>query len=107
VTLERHPAVVAEDLPRIYAFIARDDPAAAERVLEGVERTFEMLTRQPECGVPYRTRNPNLPRVRMLPVAGFDNDLVFYHVEAEVVRVLYVLHGARHLRRLFRREPRA
>lgn len=107
MTLERHPAVVAEDLPRLYAFIARDDPAAAERLLKGVALTFAMLTRQPECGVPYRTRNPNLPRVRMLPVTGFENYLVFYKLEAEVVRILYVLHGARHLQQLFRREPRA
>lgn len=54
--LERHSAVVAEDLPHIYAFIARDDPGAAERMLDAVEETFEQLTRQPKCGVVYRAR---------------------------------------------------
>ena len=38
---------------------------------------------------------------------GFPNYLVFYRIGAEAVRVLYVVHGARHLPRLFRREPRA
>lgn len=104
--IEPHAAVLAEDLPGIYAFIARDNPAAAERILEAVETTFDQLARQPECGVTYPTRNPNLRDVRMLPVNGFANYLVFYRIEAESVRVLYVMHGARHFPRLFRREPR-
>ena len=99
--LERHAAVIAEDLPHIYASVARDNPAAAERVLDAVEATFEQLTRQPECGVTYRSRDRNLPDVRMLPVIGFANYLVFYRIEAEAVRILYVVHGAacRHLAR--------
>ena len=106
MTLERHPAVVAEDMPRIYAFIARDDSAAAERMLDAVERTFEQLRQQPESGVRYRTTNHKVNDVRMLPVTGFENYLVFYRVEDEIIRILYLLHGGRHLRRLFRREPR-
>jgi plasmid stabilization system protein ParE len=43
----------------------------------------------------------------MLPVNGFPDYLLFYRLEAEAVRVLYVVHGARHLPRLFRSEPRA
>jgi toxin ParE1/3/4 len=106
VRLQRHPAVVAEDLPHIYASIARDNPQAAERVLDAVEATFEQLTRQPECGVTYKSRNRNLPDVRMLPVIGFANYLVFYRIEAEAVRILYVVHGARHLPRFFWQEQR-
>ncbi len=106
MTLERHLAVVAEDLPHIYAFIARDNPSAAERVLEAVEATFEQLRDQPNCGISYRTGKRELADVRMLPVAGFENYLIFYRVEEGAVRILYVLHGAQHLRRIFRREPR-
>lgn len=42
----------------------------------------------------------------MLPVTGFSNYLVFYRITGDVLRVLYIVHGARHLPRLFRREPR-
>ena len=105
--IEPHAAVLADDLPAIYAFIARDNPTAAEEVLNAVEATFEQLARQPECGVIYPTRNLQLQGVRMLPVNGFPNYLIFYRIEADAVRVLYVLHGARHLPRFFRREPRA
>lgn len=104
--IERHPAVIGDDLPGIYAYIARDNPAAAERVLDAVEATFAQIAEQPECGVPYPTRNLQMKAVRMLPVSGFNNYLVFYRVEGDAVRVLYVVHGARHLPRLFRRERR-
>jgi toxin ParE1/3/4 len=106
VTLERHPAVITEDLPDIYRSIASDNPPAAERVLDAVELTFAHLTRQPECGVTYRSRNRTLSDLRMLPVIGFTNYLVFYRIEAETVQILYVVHGARHLARFFRNEPR-
>lgn len=105
--IEPHAAVLADDLPAIYAFIARDDPAAVERVLAAVQATFDQLILQPECGVGYPARSAKLADLRMLPVNGFTNYLVFYRVEAEAIRILYVVHGARHLPRLFRRESRS
>jgi plasmid stabilization system protein ParE len=106
VRLERHPAVITDDLPGIYRSIARDNPTAAGRLLDSVEKTLAQLKRQPECGVAYRTRNHDLRDVRMLPVIGFTSYLVFYRIDVDAVRVLYVVHGARYLPRLFRREPR-
>jgi plasmid stabilization system protein ParE len=103
--IERHPAVLEEDLPGIYAHIARDSPAAADCLLNTVEEVFAQIAAQPEIGVLYPTRNPQMKDVRMLPASG--NYLVFYRVESNSVRVLYFVHGARHLPRLFRREPRA
>jgi toxin ParE1/3/4 len=106
VRLERHPAVITEDLPAVYRSIALDNPPAAERVLDAIELTFAQLARQPECGVTYRSQNRSLPDMRMLPVIGFANYLVFYRIEAEAVRILYVVHGARHLPRFFPRKKR-
>jgi toxin ParE1/3/4 len=104
--IERHSAVIEQDLPGIYAFIAKDDTAAAERVLDAVDKTFEQLAQHPDCGALYPTRNPKLKAVRMFPVIGFRDYLIFYRTEADSIRVLYVTHGARHLLRLFRRESR-
>ena len=104
--IKRHSAVVEEDLPDIYAFIAQHDPAAAERVLDAVEETLRQLAQHPDCGALYPTRNRKLQGLRMFPVSGFHNYLVFYRVETESIRILYVTHGARHLFRLFRRESR-
>ena len=55
----------------------------------------------------YRTRTATLQNIRMLPANGFPNYLDFYRIDEDAVRVLYVVHGARHLPRWFRREPRA
>jgi toxin ParE1/3/4 len=107
VKIERHPAVIGNDLPGIYAYIARDNPAAAEKVLEAIEGTFLQLTQQPLSGMLFRTRNSRLAGIRMLPVTGFENYLVFYRADAFSVRLLYVVHGARDLPRLSNREPRA
>lgn len=85
--LERHPAVVEQDLPEIYVFIAQDDPAAAERVLDAVEAAFSQLTRHPESGVVFPTRNPKLKRMRMLPLDGFPNYLIFYAIASESIRI--------------------
>jgi len=76
--IDRHSAVVEQDLPDIYTFIAEHDPAAAERVLDAVEETFRQLARHPDRGVPYATPNRKLRRLRMFPVSGFPNYLVFY-----------------------------
>lgn len=104
--IERHPEVIGEDLPVIYSFIAKDDVSAAERVLAAVGETFELLAREPEAGVSYQTRNSKLRGVKMIPVAGYRNYLVFYRVSAECVRILYVVHGARNLLRLFAERSR-
>ena len=104
--IKRHGAVIEDDLPAIYAYIAKDDRAAAERVLDAVEATLALLVSQPESGVLFRSQNPVLRGVRMIPVIGFNNYLVFYRVAEDAIRVLYVVHGARHLPRLFRRERR-
>ncbi len=72
-----------------------------------MQATFDQLSRQPESGVVYPARSPKLTGLRMLPVHDFANYLIFYRIELEAVRILYVVHGARHLPRLFRRETRS
>lgn len=69
-------------------------------------KPFGQLAQHPDCGVLYPTRNRKLQALRMFPVIGFPNYLVFYRVETASIRILYVTHGARNLFRLFRRESR-
>ncbi len=40
--IDRHSAVVHQDLPDIYGFIAERDSAAVERVFDAVEETTRM-----------------------------------------------------------------
>ena len=89
--IERHPAVIEDDLPGIYAYISRDNPSAAEAVLEAIATTLACIAAQPESGVLYSTRNPKINNLRMLPVSNFKNYLIFYRIQSDSIRVLYVV----------------
>ena len=82
-------------------YIAGDDPAAAERFLTAVERTFDTLARSPHIGAARTFANPLLQGVRMFPVTGFRNHLVFYRPVDTAVEIIRVLHAARDIEGLF------
>lgn len=78
-----------EDLIEIWLWIARDDPAAADRLLDAMEARFEQLARHPFSG-PAR---PDIaPGLRHLVAGAY---LILYRVEDENVFVVRVLHGRR------------
>ena len=106
--IEIHPSVQDPDLVEITASIARDNPAAARRVLQAVRRSFELVARFPEMGTFYRTEQLKLKGIRMIPVRPFRNYLVFYVPLSNDagVRILDVLHGARDISELFKKDSR-
>ena len=73
------------------AYIATDDPAAAQLVVERVLRAVAMMADQPALGRPGRvpgTRELVVPRTRYL---------VPYRVRGSAVEILRVFHTSRHL----------
>jgi toxin ParE1/3/4 len=70
-------------------FIARDNPAAAARVVASIERTVEKLRRHPSMGRPGRVIG-----TRELVIAGTPY-IVPYRVRDDTVEVLRVFHAAR------------
>ena len=80
----------ADDLASLRAFIAEDDPAAAQRVVLRIVRSIEqLLARQPHIGRPGRvpgTRELVVPRTPYV---------VPYRVRNNGLQVLRVYHGAR------------
>jgi toxin ParE1/3/4 len=84
-----------EDLMAIWAYVADDNPSAADRVLDTLDARMMRLAEYPLLG-PAR---PDIaPDLRYL-VSG--NYLVLYRVRSESVEVVRVLHGARNLKALF------
>ena len=79
-------------------FIGRDNPEAAERFLEAVERAERLLGDMPDMGAPRSF--PGLSGIRMWRVRGFERHLIFYRVLDDGVEVLRVLHASRDIRRL-------
>jgi toxin ParE1/3/4 len=84
-----------EDLVAIWRYIARDNPSAATRLLERIEKRIESLSQFPLIG----ESQPQFgERTRRL-IEG--NYLIFYDVLPDAVHVLRIFHSARKLDELF------
>ncbi len=71
------------------AYIARDNPAAAGRVVAAIAASVERLSRHPAMG-----RAGRVPGTRELVVPDTPC-IVPYRVRGEEVQILRVFHGAR------------
>lgn len=70
-------------------YIAEDDPAAADRLVQRILRATDLLVRNASIGRPGR-----VPGTRELVIAGTPY-IVPYRVRAETVEILRVFHAAR------------
>ena len=71
------------------AYIARDDVAAAARMVERIASAVDQLASHPALGRPSR-----VPGTRELVISGTPY-IVPYRIRGEMVEVLRVFHGAR------------
>jgi len=78
------------DLEEIWAYIARDNPAAADKLIRQISDMFGLLADNPEIGIRQDDIRPGL---RCKPLRR--NHLIFYEVAGDVIRILRVLHGSR------------
>jgi len=81
------------DLVAIWGFIAKDDPAAADRQLDRIDAACKMLAENPNAGP---SRDDLARGLRFFPV---DNYLIFYTVGDDGITVVRVFHAARDYRR--------
>jgi toxin ParE1/3/4 len=83
------------DIDVCFAWIAKDNPAAAVRFLDAIELTCDTLSRMPGIGSPRYAEIPLVRGVRMLAIKDFENYFLFYLEHEDTVDVIRVLHGAR------------
>ena len=91
----RRTAQSEEDLIEIWIFIARDNPAAADRLLDTIDGKIWMLAEQPGLGP---AREDIAPGLRYFP---FNNYLILYRIISDGIEVVRVVQGARNLKNLF------
>lgn len=82
-------ATALRNLDEEAAFIAREDPAAARRLVARIREAVTHLSDHPELGRPGRVAG-----TRELVVAGTPY-LLPYRVKDNSLQILRVLHGAR------------
>jgi toxin ParE1/3/4 len=90
----RHSRFVRPDMQRIWRWIARDNPRAADRVLRRIGSRFQFIAEFPESGAP---RDEYGSGVRMAVV---DSYLILYRIDVLGPRILRVVHGAMDLSRI-------
>ena len=76
-------------------YIARTSLTQAERFIDAVERTLDLLHEAPEIGRRYESEHPRLSNLQTFRVEGFPNHLLFYTVEQDGIVFVHLLHGAR------------
>jgi toxin ParE1/3/4 len=78
-----------DDLERIQAYISRDNPAAASRVVTRlIDRAMELAQ------APYQGREVDEPNARVIVVPRF-RYFIFYTIESDEVHVTHFRHTSR------------
>ena len=84
-----------EDLAEAYLHIGGDSAAAAEQLLDAVERAITLLLSRPRAGRAREFRSPRAYGLRSWVVSGFENYLIFYRPHPEGIEIVRLIHGAR------------
>jgi toxin ParE1/3/4 len=97
-----HRAVA--DLEQISDYIGQRNPSAADRVIDELFKSFDLLAGEPEMGISLHELRPQL---RMLqPSKPAANYLVFYYPVPDGVMISGVIHAARDWVGMFSRGER-
>lgn len=86
--------LAAADLEDIASYIAKEDPAAALRMIERLEEISILLKDHPHIGV---ARDDIAKGMRVFPVGNY---LILFRVLDKGVQIVRYVHGARELRGL-------
>lgn len=88
-------AQAEEDLIELWIYIAQDNPAAADRLLDAINERCLALADNPLMG---RLRPDIAPELRYFTVGNY---LILYRTLPDGVQIVRVIHGARDLPNLF------
>ena len=90
-----------DDLELVWAYIAQDNPEAADRVVDAAYRLCQVLAEHPELGRLRRFPENSPADLRSFVITEFPNYVIFYRPHVEGVEIVRVIHGARNVERLF------
>ena len=94
MTIARRNPLSREDLIEIWLYIATDNPAAADRLLDAIESKVLLLSSNPGLGV----RRPDIAiGVRSFPVGNY---LILYRQVQGGIDIVRVIHGQRDLAKI-------
>jgi toxin ParE1/3/4 len=89
------------DLEECFVYIAEENIDAGVHFLVAAEESCEFLAKMPMIGSPRELRSKRLRNLRVWPVKGFEDYLIFYRPMDDGIEVLRVLHGRRDIEGIF------
>jgi toxin ParE1/3/4 len=92
------------DADDIAFFIAQDDLDAALRFYDAMESAYLQIRDRPESCPIYQIDHSRLTGLRKFLIQQFDV-LIFFRIDADMVEIIRVLHGARDIPSLFVGDP--
>ncbi len=95
------PPEVLDEIAQIAIDIDKENPSAADRFLDEIERTITSLAEMPSIGRVFETSEIQLADIRVFAVRNFPNYLIFYKHLDNAIKLLLVVHGARDIPTLF------
>jgi toxin ParE1/3/4 len=91
----RRSADAIDDLSAIWRYIAKDNPSAADRLLQEIDRALERIVRFPLIGESVDHLRQGTRRVMV------GNYQLFYELASSDIHLLRVYHAARRIEDLF------
>ncbi len=88
-------AAAEEDLKEIWAYVAENNPEAANRLIKEITRRFAILRDHPHMG---REQGKLLVNLRSFAVKNY---IIFYQPFEGGIEILRVLHGSRDIGGIF------
>ena len=86
------------DVCREWIYLNPFAEALADRFVDCVDHSLQLLARHPGLGHPGRYRHPRLAGLRLWPVAKpFGDWLIFYWDRPKHIHLFRLMHGARNL----------
>lgn len=86
-----HSKLAKLDLLSIWAYIAEDNPNAADKLLESIDEKCKLLAENPKLG---QARPDIAPTMRYFPIKNY---LILYQEHASGIEVVRVIQGSRDL----------
>lgn len=93
--LARKRPSALRDIAEAGAYIGRDSLDAEIRYYDAAEQAFTQLLEMPRLGRVFTMQVVLSAEIRVRPIRGFPNWLVFYRSTEQGIEVIRVLHGAR------------
>jgi len=89
------------DVFDIACYLSEQREGLGFRFYDAVDAAYQQITENPKRKGVGPFQCPEAKNIRIWPIQGFPNHLIFYRIGTDSIEILRVLHGARDYMTLF------